>query len=111
VWGYPFECQETVSIGLRIEVGWSARLDISWGTAVERPTLSEQVPYAVHIHKRMTGGFVGSMTRRSHDGREPPPLTHSEDLARHRRAMWQDIVEPVFGQIIGLRESVCQRAT
>jgi hypothetical protein len=32
-----------------------------------------QAAYAVRMHDAVTGGFVGSMTRRSHDGREPPP--------------------------------------
>ena len=37
------------------------------------PILSRRVPYAVHLRGALTGHFVGSVARRSHDGREPPP--------------------------------------
>ena len=31
------------------------------------------MPYAVHMQGALTGHFIGSVTRRVHDGREPPP--------------------------------------
>jgi hypothetical protein len=43
------------------------------GAGPERPMLSMQRAYAVHTHGTVTGRFVGSIARRSRDGREPPP--------------------------------------
>jgi hypothetical protein len=43
------------------------------GAGPERPMLSMQRAYAVHTHGTVTGSFVGSIARRSRDGREPPP--------------------------------------
>ena len=47
------------------------------GAGPERPMLSMQRAYAVHTHGTVTGSFVGSIARRSRDGREPPPPIES----------------------------------
>jgi hypothetical protein len=52
----------------------SAEERVSRGQLADLPTLSTHAPYAVHTHDTVTGRFVGSDTRRSHAGREPPPL-------------------------------------
>jgi hypothetical protein len=48
------------------------------GAGPERPMLSMQRAYAVHTHGTVTGKFVGSIARRSRDGREPPPTRKAQ---------------------------------
>ena len=38
-----------------------------------RRNLGRASPERLHMHDPLTGAFIGSVTRRSHDGCEPPP--------------------------------------
>jgi hypothetical protein len=57
---------------------------VSWRILAMWPTLSRQMPDTVHMHEPVTSGFVGEVTRRSRDSREPRYQVRSPFRSRKR---------------------------